>query len=108
MKQIAQEALIEAALKGVVQAFGGPGGRLAKNPQPHEPQCALQVINKALERPRDWRGMWLQRAGLQEPMANGCPECGALAGNTAWRIVGHLNDTHRFDLLTIATKMPVD
>lgn len=96
MKDIAREILIQAGLTGVKQIFGnfhdGSSG-----------YCALGVLGYD-------NGDYLnhalldQKYGLIAPAF--CPECGILAG-MEFELIAHLNDSHEFDFLTIARKMPV-
>jgi len=102
MNQAARDALINAAMVGTPQTFGmfveeDDAGHIIG-------QCGLAVLGFDDEtESKEWvtlAELW----GLSLETAF-CPECNMSYPDEA-TLVAHLNDTHNFDFITIARKMP--
>lgn len=90
MNEQGVEALVNAQMQGVKQAFGafisGNGAR-----------CAAQVLRDAACRAWTFpliEGVYELRASVE------CPECGWVMGEG--QMICHLNDDHRYDFIKIA------
>jgi len=98
----AREALVQAALRGTEQCFG--------HVRDGDARCAMGAITEALNGIPGWSDRVRPRVFVRGPMVT-CPATahdGAPCGRQFLRspsLLVHLNDSHRWDFLTIATKL---
>jgi uncharacterized C2H2 Zn-finger protein len=94
----AGDVLVEAAMKGMPQAFN-------QSYRQGEAQCVLGVLGYDFYYdPEKWLKLD-QEYGLTEQWLT-CPECGIARSHERYLLV-HLNDRHRWDFLMFARKFGV-